>query len=181
METAAFETKKIVVIGDGACGKTSLLMVYIDKKFPTEYIPTVFDSYIKETDINGAAITTLLMDTSGQEDYERLRALQYIDTDVFVLCFAIDNRVSFQNIKNMWIKEIKRYQLPYVLVGTKSDLRNLETNTVKTQEGEEMAKKIKAVRYLECSAKLMEGVDDVFKTAVRTALNKKVKRACFFV
>jgi Ras-related C3 botulinum toxin substrate 1 len=62
-----------------------------------------------------------LWDTAGQEDYDRLRPLSYPETDVFMLSFAIDNRISFENVRNKWYPELQHHAqgVPIVLVGTK--------------------------------------------------------------
>ena len=66
-------TKKLVVVGDGECGKTCLLTVFTKGKFPTEYIPTVFDTAVVECCVRGRTTELMLWDTAGQEDYDRLR------------------------------------------------------------------------------------------------------------
>ena len=66
-----------------------------------------------------------LWDTAGQEDYDRLRPLSYPDTDVLLLCFAVDNPDSFENVADKWAIELHTFcsGAPIILVGTKTDLR----------------------------------------------------------
>ncbi|CAF1044939.1 unnamed protein product [Rotaria sp. Silwood1] len=180
--------KKLVIVGDGACGKTCLLIVFSKDQFPEVYVPTVFENYVSDIEIDGKQIELALWDTAGQEDYDRLRPLSYPDTDVILMCFAIDSPDSLENIPEKWTPECKHFcpNVPIVLVGNKKDLRNDETTKrelmkmkqepVRSEAGRNMAEKIGAVGYLECSAKTKEGVREVFEYAARAALARKKKR-----
>lgn len=58
-----------------------------------------------------------LHDTAGQEDYERIRQVIYKEANVFILCYSLDNRSSFENIVSKWYPELQPFQLPIILVG----------------------------------------------------------------
>lgn len=134
----------MVVVGDGGCGKTSLLVVYQKKAFPQvspkrnapsiqtdvvflqRYVPTVFENYIANVPLDTGKIVELaLWDTAGQEDYDRLRPLSYPETDVVLICFAINLRTSFTNVQDRWLPEVTHFceNVPKLLVGTKLDFR----------------------------------------------------------
>uniref|UniRef100_A0A2K5WWM7 Ras homolog family member J n=1 Tax=Macaca fascicularis TaxID=9541 RepID=A0A2K5WWM7_MACFA len=85
---------KCVVVGDGAVGKTCLLMSYANDAFPEEYVPTVFDHYAVTVTVGGKQHLLGLYDTAGQEDYNQLRPLSYPNTDVFLICFSVVNPAS---------------------------------------------------------------------------------------
>lgn len=85
--------KKLVIVGDGACGKTCLLIVFSKDQFPEVYVPTVFENYVADIEVDGKHVELALWDTAGQEDYDRLRPLSYPDTDVILMCFSIDRLV----------------------------------------------------------------------------------------
>ena len=180
---------KCVVVGDGAVGKTCLLISYTTNAFPGEYIPTVFDNYSANVMVDGKPVNLGLWDTAGQEDYDRLRPLSYPQTDVFLICFSIISPASFDNVKSKWHPEICHHapDIPLILVGTKSDLRN-DTNTVNqlqqkglsiisVQQANEMANSIKAQKFLECSALTQDGLKMVFDEAIRAAMNKPTKKS----
>ena len=93
-----------MVVGDGAVGKTCLLMVYSQNAFPGEYVPTVFDQYQVNVDIKDRVINLGLWDTAGQEDYDRLRPISYPDTNVFLVCFSVISPDSFENVRSDHLK-----------------------------------------------------------------------------
>jgi len=182
----------LVIVGDGACGKTCLLIVFSKDQFPEVYVPTVFENYVADIEVDNKQVELALWDTAGQEDYDRLRPLSYPDTDVILMCFSIDSPDSLENIPEKWTPEVKHFcpNVPIILVGNKKDLRNdsstikelgkMKQEPVKPEEGRTMAEKINAFAYLECSAKSKEGVREVFETATRAALQvqKKKKKVC---
>ena len=117
-------------------------------------------------------MTLTLFDTAGQEAFEQLRPMSYPDSEVILLCFSIDNKDIFDNIKEKFIPEIKQYcpKVPLILVGNKIDLRSDNQKSIKYEDGISMANQIGACTYLECSAKTKEGVKVIFETAARIAL-----------
>ncbi|KAJ3378072.1 GTP-binding protein Rho1, partial [Lobulomyces angularis] len=174
--------RKLVIVGDGACGKTCLLIVFSRNEFPEVYVPTVFENYVADVEVDGRHVELALWDTAGQEDYDRLRPLSYPDSHVILICYAVDSPDSLDNVQEKWISEVLHFcaGLPIILVALKKDLRNdqktiLELQKTRQQpvsyeQGKAVADRIGAYRYLECSARTREGVKEVFEHATRAAL-----------
>mmetsp|Transcript_45328 Transcript_45328/g.114116 ORF Transcript_45328/g.114116 Transcript_45328/m.114116 type:complete len:198 (-) Transcript_45328:181-774(-) len=186
------KTIKLVVIGDGAVGKTCLLICYSMNRFPEDYIPTVFDNYVLNLTAGQFTIELGLWDTAGQEEYDRLRPLSYTNANVFLVCFSVVDPTSFENVPAKWYPELTHFcpNVPHILVGTKIDLRADKTtmdklsqtgrSPVTLESGNDLAKKTKAVKYIECSAKTGENLKTVFDEAIKAVLfaPKKKKAMC---
>ncbi|TPX31099.1 hypothetical protein SmJEL517_g05481 [Synchytrium microbalum] len=170
--------RKLVIVGDGSCGKTALLMVQSGEDFPDKYFPTIFENFVTTVCIGGNKHVQLsLWDTAGQEDYDRLRPLSYTDTDVVIL----------------WVPELRHFlpNVPIILVGNKKDLRDdkayasrPDTRLIPANQGFELAPKIQAVKYIETSAKTNEQVNELFTMAAKLAMKKshrKTQRNCLIM
>jgi len=176
---------KCVVVGDGAVGKTCMLIAYTEGRFPKEYVPTVFDNYEATIIVEGKEVKFSLWDTAGQEGYARIRTLSYPKTDIFLLCYSVVNHPSFVNVKDRWYSEIKHHcpSTPILLVGTKIDLRDdpsaleelakADKKPITQPEAEQMMKDLGALNVLECSALTTAGLKNVFDTALTSVVLKK--------
>lgn len=181
-------SKKFVVVGDGGCGKTCLLISYSQGYFPEKYVPTVFENYLSHTEHkpSGKTVELALWDTAGQEEYDRLRPLSYPETDLLFVCFAIDCPNSLENVMDKWYPEVLHFcpTTPLMLVGLKSDLRTKRAciDLLKTQgltpvtqeQGQNVARQMGAT-YVECSSKEMTGVQEIFDLAVDTAVGRETQ------
>ena len=174
---------KMVIVGNGACGKTWLLITYTTNKFPDKYIPTVFENYETNLLIDGRSYRLGLWDTAGQEDYDRLRPLSYPDTDCFLVCFSITSPSSFEDVREKWLPEIKHNcpATPFLIVGLQADLRHdmrtieglkkYKLSPVPTEAGIALAEEVGAYKYVECSAKTQIGLKNVFDQAAWCVLH----------
>jgi len=173
---------KLVVVGDGAVGKTCLLISYSSDRFPVDYVPTVFENYTAQMKLNDEAVLLHLWDTAGQEEYDRLRPLSYPGADLIFLCFSLVHKPSYDAIKIKWFPEVKHYipNVPHVLVGTKLDLRehfqqnpSSDHELVTTEMGQALSDELKSLKYVEVSAKTKQNLDTLFHDAVSSVLEIK--------
>lgn len=164
----------------------------------------MFENYVHDIFVDGQAMQLSLWDTAGQEEFDRLRSLSYSDTHTIMLCFSVDSRDSLENVQTKWVSEIVDHcdGVKLVLVALKCDLRSNEDSPapasddanglsdsskptggqggaqkklISYEEGLAVAKKVNALRYLECSAKKNRGVNEAFTEAARCALSAKAK------
>lgn len=181
---------KFVTVGDGAVGKTCLLISFIRKQFSADYVPTVFDNKSVIVPYEGREYNIGIWDTAGQEEYDRLRPLSYPSTDCFLMCFSVVNPPSLDNCRLKWKTELTHYcpDAKIILVGTKKDLRNdaavlkqldeeLHSRPVSTLEADKMVKELGCAMYKECSAKTMDGVQQVFEEAIKICTVQEVKKS----
>ncbi|KAA8910362.1 hypothetical protein TRICI_004160 [Trichomonascus ciferrii] len=180
---------KIVCVGDGGCGKTCLMVTYAHGTFPETYVPTVFENYLTKVRApSGKIVELALWDTAGQEEYDRLRALSYPEANVLLVCFAIDQPASLDNVYDKWIPEIAHHcpGIPFIIIGLKTDLRSDMTSLqhlkskgqrpITTEEGKKVAQQCGAFKYMECSARAGTGVAEIFNQSISIVLNDRPLR-----
>jgi len=163
---------KIVLIGDGAVGKTSLRKRWMGEGFEVNYIFTIgCDFAIKELQFNdNIRVKLQIWDLGGQPHFREVRKAFYVGASGGIVLYDITNRQSFENVR-MWVAELIKHakkKVPIVVVGNKIDLRENKGNYISTLEGLELKRRIveefgiKAL-FSETSAKTGENVDKVFR------------------
>ncbi|KAJ7024176.1 cell division control protein 42 [Mycena alexandri] len=170
---------KLVLVGDsGVVGESSF-----------SYFCSKMQQIWAETITVGTETYSLeLWDTASQPEYHRLRPLSYPRTDAFLICFSVGSPASFDNIKETWYPELQHHcpDLPFLLVATKIDLgdpsiKNAASGVgerlVTTAQGVELAEKLGAEKYLECSAKTHQGLKNIFDEGIATAVKYKTSVA----
>lgn len=171
---------KVIVVGDPAVGKTSLLRKFSSEKFEYEYIPTVGVNIVKEQikikDFTGKDITVSLMlwDIAGQPQFYMLHRPYFNGADGIILVYDITRSSSFSNVNNWWQTCVK-YALssvPRILIGNKIDLSN--ERKIIIPMAEHLSQKINAEFY-ETSASTGENVKAVFQKMAELALYSKLK------
>ena len=158
--------KKLVFIGDPGVGKTCIISRFLKGTFDAEQITTVGASYatktIKISETN-ESLTLDIWDTAGQEKYRSLTRIFFQGAKLAILVYDITRKDSFENLKNVWLKELKDHADKNVVLGVagnKSDL--YEKEEVPEQEAREYAKSIGAIFCL-TSAQSNSGIEELFE------------------
>lgn len=165
---------KIVVLGDAAVGKTSLINQYIERSFEEDYKPTLGANIIRKDvfveEIN-ASVRLIMWDLAGQEKYNVIRSMYFQGCVGALLVYDVTRHSTFETINSKWLKDFKKYvkkEGTYILIGNKIDLT--DQRMVSTEDGINFAKKINASDYIETSAKSGENAEKAFENLVHQVL-----------
>uniref|UniRef100_A0A8C9SS89 Ras-related protein Rab-21 n=1 Tax=Scleropages formosus TaxID=113540 RepID=A0A8C9SS89_SCLFO len=153
---------KVVLLGEGCVGKTSLVLRYCENKFNDKHITTLQASFLtKKLNIGGRRVNLAIWDTAGQERFHALGPIYYRDSNGAILVYDITDEDSFQKVKN-WVKELKKMlgdNICLCIVGNKIDLE--KERNVSVEDAERYAESVRAKHY-HTSAKLNKGIEELF-------------------
>ena len=165
---------KLVLLGDSAVGKTSLIDMYAHHPFKEDYKPTLgVNIVVKELEIENAQIRLVIWDIAGQEKYDLSRKMFFQGVVGALFIYDTTMEATFKNIESKWLKDLNEYgeqDLAYVLIGNKIDLQ--DSRVVSTEEGRALAQKINASDFVETSAKYGDNVEEAFRKLVNKVLLK---------
>ncbi|MCK4382597.1 MAG: GTP-binding protein [Candidatus Lokiarchaeota archaeon] len=167
---------KVIVIGDPAVGKTSLLTKFATNQFEEKYLPTIGVSILKEPielEEKNATVSLMFWDIAGQPQFYMLHRPYYNGADGIVLMFDITRSSTFSNINN-WYSSAVKYGLsgvPRILIGNKADLK--EERKIILPMAEHLSEKLNAP-YFETSALTGDNVKQVFHKIAELVYNSKV-------
>lgn len=160
---------KLLMIGDSAVGKTSLLLRYANDTFSSTFITTIgIDFKIKTIDLDGKRVKLQIWDTAGQEQFRTITRSYFRGAQGIVLVYDVTDRGTFNSVRS-WMAQINDHadaQVNRVLIGNKCDYES--ARQVSTDEGQRLAQEY-GVRFFETSAKNDINVTDCFTTIAREA------------
>lgn len=162
---------KVVLLGDGGVGKSSLMNRFVSGKFDSQSFHTIGVEFLnKDVSVEGQSYTLQIWDTAGQERFKSLRTPFYRGSDLCLLVYAVDDVQSFKNLA-MWRKEFLYYadvrekdNFPFILLGNKIDVNE---RVVSQEEAHRFCKDMGGIPYYETSAKDATNVDVAFNAAVK--------------
>ena len=172
MASAKPELKfKILIIGDSAVGKTSLLLKYVDNFFPETHMATIGVEYkTKNIETSKYKVILHLWDTAVQERFKSITKSFFNNANGIVFVYDITSKESFDGVKN-WIKDAEPYgKFESILCGNKIDLE--KKREVKIDSLKEYGLK-KKIDVFETSAKTGVKVNDAFEKLVDLIIKSK--------
>ena len=167
-------TFKLVLLGDQAVGKTSLVLRYVNNSFSEHYISTIgADFLIKDLELFGAPVRLMIWDLGGQQQWEAIRARYMQGSDGCILIYDVSRKTDIEYYFHKWKKEVEDFigpTTPLIFVGNKIDL-NPQVNLKK-------AAKIasdNSTHYIETSAKTGDRVESMFQRLTADIVKQKAE------
>ena len=157
---------KILLIGNSAVGKSSLLMRFADDIFTDNFLPTIgVDFKIRTIETAGSIVKLQMWDTAGQEKFKTITSAYYKGAHGVIMVYDITDRKSFTDLQN-WLSEVDKYSredVVKILVGNKKDLES--NREVSIEEANRFAESL-GMKYLETSAKDGINIEETFTNLV---------------
>ncbi|EDQ85617.1 uncharacterized protein MONBRDRAFT_35292 [Monosiga brevicollis MX1] len=169
---------KVVILGDGGVGKSSLMARFVNNTFDEHNYHTIGVEFLnKDIIVDNKTCHLQIWDTAGQERYKALRRPFYRGSDCCMFVFDLTDRHTFDHL-DAWISEFKEFaevedpdNFPFLLVGNKVDV---EGRQVAHAQALDFCKGHHDMPYYETSAKTAENVEEAFLTAVRLLMANQV-------
>lgn len=168
---------KIVLLGEGRVGKTSVLLRYVQNVFSDSQEQTLQAAFLKKVlNIQDDKIVLNIWDTAGQEKFHALSPIYYRDANAAVLVYDITDAQSFERVRH-WVKELRQIvgrDIIIIIAGNKSDLER--GRQVSAEEAEAYAASVGAPHFL-VSAKLNKNIPQMFLHLAKELLKKRSQNA----
>ncbi len=176
---------KLLLIGDGAVGKTSLRKRYLGHGFNASHLMTIGADFASKTIVldSGIKFVAQIWDLAGQEQFASVRQRFFLGASAVMLVFDVTNRDTFFNIPN-WLQELfsatNNAKVPIILVGNKVDLE--DHRVVRKEDAEKYLQLLRSspffsdipMAYIETSAKDGTNVEDAFQWLAKTLVESDV-------
>jgi small GTP-binding protein len=175
---------KIIVVGESAVGKTSMIHQFVDRSFSADFKSTIGSDFsAKAVAVDDALVNLQIWDTAGQERYRSLSTSYFKGCEAAIIVFDMTDANSYARVHH-WFEEVKRScnltpsdvngtnRFPVFVVANKADLDN--QRHVPKKEAHQLCT-ANGWEYAECSAKYGEGIDQVFKSVAVKVVDRRNK------
>jgi small GTP-binding protein len=162
---------KVVIIGEHAAGKTSLINKFVQQTFNADYRPTIGTNILlKKLDLDGDEVTLTCWDIAGQERWSSMRQLYYKGSSGALIVGDVTRKSTFDAIVNFWAPDLRKYttDIPIVVLANKCDLEHEATQ----EDIDNCANQIGALGALETSALNGDNVDEAFMLLTKAVIKK---------
>jgi len=167
---------KVVLLGEGRVGKTSLVLRYVQNTFVENQASTLQASYLeKRINLGSTSVTLSIWDTAGQERFHALAPIYYRDANGAVLVYDITDKTSFLKVQN-WVEELRKvvgFDIVLVMASNKDDLA--AKRQVSIEEASNYAEKVGA-KVFPTSAKTNKGVEEIFLELTKLLLKQQKEK-----
>jgi len=170
---------KVLLTGAAAVGKTSLVQRFIKNRFAANYKLTVgVDILTKDVEFKQGEIATLsIWDIGGQQRFEFIRSTFYKGAAGALLVFDLTREQTYIETRK-WLTEIRQFSnqdIPFVLIGNKTDLIEDVGEVIDRDEARAFAEKEGSI-YIETSAKSGINVDGAFTELTRRIVESRTQK-----
>lgn len=162
---------KVLIVGNGAVGKSSMIQRYCKGIYTTDYKKTIGVDFLeRKMSLNGEDLRLMIWDTAGQEEFDSMTRTYYRGAVACVVAFSTTDRESFDAVES-WIEKVEAEcnAIPMVLVQNKVDL--IERAVMTKEEANEKAEKVK-LKFYRTSVQENFKVDEVFTYLAEEYLTK---------
>jgi small GTP-binding protein len=169
---------KVIIIGPGAVGKTSILHRFVENKFSFRYKMTIGADFLSKVILrNGDTIKLQIWDIGGQDRYKFLRQNFFDGANGALIVFDLSRWHTFEELEN-WLSDLREYaneEIPFAIIGNKVDLIDKKDEIYERESAEVFAKKENTF-YVETSAKTGENVEEVFSNLTNKMIKKVIHK-----
>ncbi|NHI93441.1 MAG: GTP-binding protein [Candidatus Lokiarchaeota archaeon] len=161
---------KVILIGDGEVGKTSLIKRYVFNEFLTDYKATIGSNlYVKDIKYKDKDVKLTIWDIAGQQKWEIMRPVYYRGAHGVLAVYDVTNEESYKNLLTRWLDELKILKKTFktIVIGNKIDLGDKIF-----AKDEELKEKFNFLAHIKASAKEGDNVEEAFRVLVEKLVEK---------
>jgi GTPase KRas protein len=176
------EERKIVLLGSGGIGKSSITLQFVKGQFISNYNPTIEEAYTKQLSVDDKVLKLHVLDTAGQEEYTAMRDQYMRDGEGFILVYAVNDPSSLYEVDEIYKQLLRSKDMdneegfPIVVVCNKCDLPANEHLVSKDEAAKLVRQFGNKCRWFEASAKTGKNISECFDTIVRLMRNEEMTR-----
>ena len=167
---------KIIIIGEGGVGKTSLIRSYIDKEFNENYKASIGTNlFLKKMDVEGVKISATIWDLAGQTRFEKIRFAYYKGANGVIAVGDLTQKSTFKRIEGFWLPDFKKNEsknVPIIILANKEDLKpEIDDDSL-----QEIAQRTNSISVIKTSAKTGTHVNEAFSRLFEKVIELNLKK-----